>query len=133
MVHAIVIQAWGHPPALFNEGIAVAHQTDPAAGVLVPRWNGASVHDLARAAALPPLDAVVTSKGFFDYSDQLTYPMAGSFVRWLLDTRGPEPMKALFATANFDAPAADTEAKFAAAYGMELRDAWQRWQDWLAR
>lgn len=136
VVHTLVIRAWGHPPALFNEGIAVAHQANPAAGDLAPRWNGQDLHALTRAAdaagRLPDLSRITTSTGFFDFDTQLTYPMAGSFVRWLIDTRGLGPIEALFRTSSFGAPAADTEAKFQAAYGTSLSAAWREWRDWLA-
>jgi hypothetical protein len=39
-VHALVILTLGHPPALFNEAAAVAHQTNPRAGDTLARWNG---------------------------------------------------------------------------------------------
>ena len=47
-VHTLVILQIGHPPALFNEGVAVAHQTEPAQSILTPRWNGTDLHVLAR-------------------------------------------------------------------------------------
>ena len=36
-VHTVVILQIGHPPPLFTEGIAVAHQTNPPQGILRPR------------------------------------------------------------------------------------------------
>lgn len=130
VVHVLVIHGWGHPPALFNEGIAVAHSTDPATGDFTPRWNRTSVHLLARRTAFT-LDDLLTSADFFSQDEDLTYPTAGSFVRWLLDTRGVSPMRAFFGQSTFDATADDTRAKFAAAYGFSLDSAWDEWRRWL--
>jgi hypothetical protein len=38
----------GRPSDFFNEGIAVAFQTDPLSGDFEPRFNGEQVHDAAR-------------------------------------------------------------------------------------
>ena len=46
-VHTIVILRLGHPPALFNEGIAVAHQAILVSDVFEVRWNGQRLDDLA--------------------------------------------------------------------------------------
>jgi hypothetical protein len=91
-VHTLVILQLGHPPALFNEGVAVAHQTNPAQNVLTPRWNGTDLHVLARqydaAGRLPSLGSLLPTSEFFDFDTNVTYPCAGSFVRYLIDTRG---------------------------------------------
>jgi hypothetical protein len=48
-VHLIVTLLIGHPPAIFNEGIAVAHQADyfkyPD---FIPGWNGQDFNKLAK-------------------------------------------------------------------------------------
>lgn len=91
-VHTVVILYFGHPPALLNEGVAVAHQTNPPRDDLVARWNGRDVHDRAREflnqGTLPPLEALLESEAFFQHDANITYPASGSFVRHLLDTYG---------------------------------------------
>ena len=47
-MHTVVLLHMGHPPSLFTEGIAVAHQVDPPRGLLTPRWNDQDLHALAR-------------------------------------------------------------------------------------
>ena len=134
-VHTLVLLHLGHPPALFNEGVAVAHQTDPFAGDLVARWSGQDIHDLARTflrqRRIPALTALLRSPDFFSHSDAITYPTAGSFVRWLLDRYGLGAFRALLAGASFDDPAETTRQRFQTAYGMPLEDAWTAWQSWL--
>ena len=134
-VHTLVILYLGHPPALFNEGVAVAHQTDPGAGILTPRWNGQDLHVLARqldvAGRLPAISALLQSTDFFRYDTEITYPMAGSFVRYLLDTYGLAPFKAFLRGAVFDAERSVTEARFQAAYGRSVAAAWAEWRSWL--
>jgi hypothetical protein len=134
-VHTLVILNIGHPPALFNEGVAVAHQTDPMRGDLTPRWNGQPLHAIARdadtAGRLPSLAGLLTSRGFFDFDQNLTYPIAGSFVRYLIDMYSLARFKALLAGATFDDAASRTETRFFAAYGKTLNSAWAEWRGWL--
>ena len=134
-VHTLVVLHIGHPPALFNEGVAVAHHTDPAQGVFTPRWNGTSIHELARqhdaAGRLPALNALLRSPGFFDFDTNITYPCAGSFVRYLIDTEGLAKFKVYVRSARFEDPADGTEALFQATYGRSLGSIWQDWRAWL--
>jgi hypothetical protein len=135
VVHTLVILQIGHPPALFNEGVAVAHQANPQAGIFAPRWNGQDLHAWARqfdlTGQLPPLSAILTSPDFFRFDTNLTYPMAGSFVRYLLDTHGLARFKDFLHNARFDAAAAQTEAAFLAAYGESVSSVWLDWRTWL--
>lgn len=134
-VHTLVLQQIGHPPALFNEGVAVAHSTNLARGWLVPRWSGTEVHQLAKNYAatgqLPALSSLLRSTGFFDFDTNITYPCAGSFVRYLIDSHGLPAFKSYVRTATFDDPAATTETRFEAAYSRPLSSIWDEWRDWL--
>jgi hypothetical protein len=131
-VHTLVVLQIGHPPALFNEGVAVAHHMDPARGVLTPRWNGTDLDTLARmydaTGRLPALSAVLTSSDFFRFDDTITYPCAGSFVRYLIDTHGLRAFKAYVASATFADAAGTTETRFVAAYGRSLASVWEEWR-----
>ena len=134
-VHTVVILQIGHPPALFNEGIAVAHQTDPVRGVLTPRWNGADLHALARdydaTGRLPGLSSLLASTDFFRFDPNITYPCAGSFVRYLIDRHGLTTFKAYVASATFqDAPTA-TESRFLAAYSRSISELWEDWRAFI--
>jgi hypothetical protein len=131
-VHTIVILQMGFPPALFTEGVAVAHSTDPVRGILTPRWSGTDVHVLARGydatGRLPAVSSLLRSSEFFNFDMNMTYPCAGSFVRYLIDTYGLAPLKAYFASSTFEDAAAITESKFLAAYGRPVASLWDEWR-----
>ena len=132
VVHTVVLLTLGHPPALFNEGIAVAHSTDPAAGVLEPRWNGRDIDDIAaerqRAGQIRELNGVLESPGFFSAGEELMYPLSGSFVRYLIDHHGWPAMKTFLHGRSFNDSATRTRTAFLAAYGISVDAAWTAWQ-----
>src|SRR6476661_3871816 len=86
----------GRPSDFFNEGIAVAFQTDPAAGNFESVFNGQQVHQacqqyLQLGTLVVPLDRVVQTADFRAISDQvLSYREAGSFVRFAIDSYGTD-------------------------------------------
>ena len=135
-VHSLVTLYLGHPPALFNEGIAVAHQALFSGNEFVLRWNGRHPDDIAaeqlRAGQLPTLDQVIESPRFFDFNESVMYPVAGSFVRYLIDQHGLARLKTYFGNSAFSHSAAQTRAAFLAAYGITVDDAWTAWRTWLA-
>lgn len=134
-VHVIAYHALGEAPSLFGEGVAVACQTDPAAGDLESRWSGESVHAIARrarrAGEIPALDEILEHAGFRTFETSFIYPLAGSFVRFLLDERGLAPLRAYFGRSDWTDPAAETRAAFRAAYGEPIDAAWDRWLAFL--
>jgi hypothetical protein len=136
IVHVLVILEIGHPPALFNEGIAVAHQALPASGILYAQWNGRNVHAIAAehlaANRIPDVAALLESPDFFRLDEGFAYPLAGSFVRFLIDRYGMAPLRAYFGGSTFDDGAAKSRALFAAAYGVTLDAAWAEWRAFLA-
>ena len=131
-VHTLVLLQIGHPPALFNEGVAVAHHMDPARSVFTARWNGTDVHALARqfdaAGQLPALTAILGSTGFFSFDPNVTYPCAGSFVRYLLDTYGLAKFKTYVRSATFDDSPGTTTSRFLSAYGRTVESVWDEWR-----
>ncbi|MBI4912414.1 MAG: hypothetical protein HY823_06730 [Acidobacteria bacterium] len=132
-VHALVLNRLGFPAALFTEGMAVAHSVDLAQGWTSPRWNGEPVHSIAarvrRQGSLPSLDRMLESNGFRQYSDQFSYPLAGSFLRFLIDARGLDPLKSFFAASGYGDGSAAIRQAFQQAYGTSVDSAWA---DWLA-
>lgn len=136
-VHTLVTLYIGHPPALFNEGLAVAHHVDPTSSDLTPRWSSQSVHTIARnvdqAGNLPPANTLVTSTGFFSFDTNITYPVAGSFVRFLIDRYGLARMKAFVSGSAFDDSALRTVTRFIGAYGKTVDEMWTEWRAWLRR
>ena len=132
VVHTLVTLQIGLPPALFTEGIAVAHSTDPIRGVLIPVWNGPDVHTIARSfeqsGQLPALSSLVRSTDFARFDANMTYPCAGSFVHFLIETQGLARLKAYFRSATFDDAPSVTEARFQSAYGRPLASLWDEWR-----
>jgi hypothetical protein len=137
VVHTVVTLRIGHPPSLFTEGIAVAHSTDPVRGLLTPRWNGSDVDALARSfelsGQLPALASLLRSTDFFRFDENLTYPCAGSFVHFLIETQGLAPLKAYFRLATFDDAPGLTESRFQSAYGRSVASLWDEWRAGLRR
>jgi hypothetical protein len=115
----------GRMTSLFNEGLAVAFQVDPVRGDMTPRWNNRHVHDIAaslRASGrLVPLARILTIEEWRAIDSQVSYPEAGSFVRYLLDTHGGiAPLWQLFnGSTQTDSPTL-VRSKFEAAYGRSL-------------
>ncbi|MEM9456339.1 MAG: hypothetical protein AAGF11_19310 [Myxococcota bacterium] len=76
---------------------------------------------LERLGRRPPLRAIM-GPAFFTRSSRVAYTIAGSFCRWLIDTRGFEPMAALYHSGG----------DFVGAYGEELEPLEQQWLAFLA-
>jgi hypothetical protein len=123
---------FGRATSLLNEGLAVAYQVDPIRGDMTPRWNNRHVHDVTagwrRQGRLPPLGQLLTIDQFRSTDSQISYPAAGSFVRFLLDAHGGVvPIKSLFAlSSQQDAPAA-TRRNIEAVYGRSLEALEEAW------
>lgn len=126
---------FGQAVGLFNEGIAVAFQTDPAANDFVPRWSGEPVHDVARRfqsqGSLAPIPSMLTTSDFLLVTDNVRYPEAGSFVRYLLDTYGLEPMKAFFRLSSAEDPAEKVRDHFEQVFGTTVDQASDDWLRFL--
>lgn len=140
MIHVLVARAWGRAPGLFNEGLAVAHHANPLPATFAPgqpHWGGVPVHDLAgarrAAGTVPSLDDLLDSEEFFRYPSADVYPLAGSFVRFVLDSVGIAPMRTYFHSAGVNDSPPRTRQRFAAAFGAPLDDWWAAWLAQLAR
>jgi hypothetical protein len=126
---------WGMPVALFTEGLAVAFQANPAAQDLVPKWNGTPIHELARrfraSGRLLPIGQLAATSGFRQYDSSVTYPEAGSFVRFLIDQRGLDPIKRLFASVTADSGADTVRRQVETIYGTSLEELEREWLAFL--
>jgi hypothetical protein len=134
VVH-VLTALFGLPTDFFNEGIAVAMQTDPQRGILEPMWSSRSIHawawDIYRLNQLPALTDMIETDAFRKLDDARSYPMAGSFMRFVLDDRGMERMKAFFRSGSRDDKRAAIEREFSVAFGVSLQDAETRWHAFL--
>ena len=135
-IHSLVVNLIGHPPALFNEGIAVALAPQPIYGhgvfQPVPTWSGVELDviaaDLKQADEIPPLDDILNSFGFFTYDTNKTYPMAGSFVSYLIQNYGIDTLKEFFVSVEFLTADNETKEAFENAYGISVDEAWEAWK-----
>lgn len=127
---------FGRATSLFNEGLAVALQVDPVRGDMTPRWSSRHVHDIASSLRLQgrlvPLAEMLTIATFRALDSQVSYPQAGSFVRYLLDAQGGMScIRDLFGRSTHqDAPEV-TRLNFAAAYGRPLEEVEAAWHAFL--
>ncbi len=85
------------PQMTLVEGAAEAFEWDT--GALTPhQWTAAM-----RAAHLaPPIAQLLGPGGFWSQSSDRAYTLAGSFIRWLIDTHGPARFTDLYADADFE-------------------------------
>jgi hypothetical protein len=115
--------AWRLPfPRLASgliEGIAeAADYGDP--------WGRSTVHQEARAmiaARLAPPLAKVVGAGFSTVSGPRAYTLAGSFTHFLLATRGPEKLKAIYRSGG----------DFAGVYGQSLEALEPEWRAFVGK
>ena len=123
----------GRPSDFFNEGIAVAFQTDPPANNFDSVFNGQPVHQACRqylqlGTLALPLDRVVTTSDFRAISDEvLSYREAGSFMRFVLDTYGVDRVREFFRISTRDDTLSTIKQRFAAAIGVSLDSAEDAW------
>jgi hypothetical protein len=118
IVH-LVARRIGEPGSiLFGEGLAVA---------LAGPWQGSDPDDhvrrLAKEGRLPALATLVEPQSFKPVGDDVAYPVAGSFVRWLIMTQGLDTFKQAYPATGSGADA--FRARVAAVYGQSL-DALER-------
>ncbi len=127
----------GRPSDFFNEGIAVALTFDPADGRFVSLWNNTPIHDIARTlgrtGALPRIETMTETEAFRRQPDQQSYPVAGSFVSFLIDDRGMSPVLAFFRAGTRGDSRATIETRFAGAFGYSVAEAETRWLAFLAK
>jgi hypothetical protein len=125
----------GRPSDFFNEGIAVAFQTNPATGDFESVFNGQQVHSACRqylqlGTLVVPLDRIITTTGFRAVTDDvLSYRESGSFVRFAIDRYGIERVLEFFRVSGRDDSAATIKTRFQTALGVSLESAET---DWLA-
>ena len=98
-----------------HEGIAVA--ADWSEGKLTAHQWAKAMREMEIA---PPLSAIM-GIGFWGHAGSRSYLLAGSFVRFLVDTYGIEKFKGVFPTGNF-----------VKHYGKDLQSLETEWIDFLA-
>jgi hypothetical protein len=112
LVH-LVASGLGNPGVFFHEGLAVALGT---AG----RWRGKPVDKLARGhVGAGSMEDLV--RGFAGSDPDVAYPIAGSFVGWLIRNKGLDALRRFFRAER--GPRA-----FPQAFGLGLEEAGDAWR-----
>ncbi len=126
---------FGRPPALFREGAAYAHVIDPYNNDYQPRASSAPGSGLL-------IDAMraVKAQGLYVPLSNMLYSLtpigvakyeSGSFVRYLVDTRGVEKLKQVFSTISYSDTRDVVLRKFKDIYGVEMVAAEKEWLAYL--
>jgi len=127
VTHAAVHQQW-EPSAFFDEEVATAYGWDwdvPEADVHVHAYK------LLQEERLLPVASILTNWGFHLYRTYPAYSTAGSFVKYLLDTRDPQAIRPLLQLEKFS-QRQQLEAAFLDAYGESIYDVEEDWRTALA-
>lgn len=120
--HVIARNTIGQAGTTFmNEGIATALVTE--------RFHSRGRHFLypwtaSRAGQLPSLSSLLDDGHWHDAPEDVAYNASASFIAWLIDTRGPMPVKDVFG-----APSRDIESRLQTAYGQPVA---RLESDWIA-
>lgn len=136
-IHVIIAAEIGTPPALLNEGVAVAHHGASLTGPLDgdPLWNCSPVRPQVRSmrdsGRVPPLDLLLENLAFQQIDDAVSYPVAGSFVRYLIDEDGPKKLLTLLSRSPRDASGSSLRTIFRDVYGVDIDAVWAEWLAWL--
>jgi tetratricopeptide (TPR) repeat protein len=95
-----VAATWGGfmPHVGVIEGLAVAAD-DPIDELTLHEWAAA----MKKKALLPNVAALMTPQGFYGAPPSRAYTTAGSFLRWLGDSRGKDKLRRLYLDGDFDA------------------------------
>lgn len=118
IVHRVASALGGDPGRFFQEGLAVALGDR---GV----WKGQAVDAIARRLISSVESTHVLVDGFANLDGDVAYPLAGSFVGFLLKTHGAHVVAIFFASCT--KPEA-RDANFAHAFGVSLEEAKQDWR-----
>jgi hypothetical protein len=120
------------PVPLFAEGFAVAHQVDPVKADFAPKWNGRYLPDhviafRADGRFVPP-HRLLTAKAFRAVDDVVSYPIAGAFVRYLLDRFGYDKVKDLLRRGHPNDTEATVRETFVSVFGADIERVEADWR-----
>lgn len=122
LVHAVAGRL-GRAPVLFEEGLAVALTSGG-------RWGGRDLDGVARAALASGVRLEMFLDAFAEQDPEVGYPLAGSFVAYLLDTHGIDAFLAFLAEGG--AGPTRCEIAFRRAFGRSVANASIGWRAALA-
>lgn len=107
---------WLPSPGII-EGIAVALAWEERDGLTPHQWARAML-------ALDQMPSITSTEGlgFLLQPASRAYVASGSFMRWILESRGPEALREIYRHGDYAGP-----------LGMPLSEAEARWRAWLER
>jgi hypothetical protein len=121
----------GRPSDFFNEGIAVALNTDPGAVPWTSPWNGTHVYVhtqlLIRTNQLRALGPMLATDAFRNVDEWVGYGEAGSFLLYLIEQHGIGPMLTFFGMSTRADSRARIEANILAVWGQSLAELEAAW------
>jgi hypothetical protein len=117
IVHLVAAQL-GDPGAFFNEGLAIALGSLQDGGLRVPRR-------VRLPGRLRKLTMSALAARFDTLEPEVAYPLAGSFVGYLVRTHGVPRVAAFFRASGYSG--VPRAAAFEASFGMSLDEAGARW------
>lgn len=89
LFHLIAMNLWGYPETWINEGMAVYADNS---------WNGYNLHELSKFLIdndkFVSIDSI--AKDLRKYDSMLTYPLLGSFAKFIDETYGRETIEAIW-------------------------------------
>jgi hypothetical protein len=124
VMHALVLEAMGEPPAMFDEGLATAFGWDWTPGERDVHQRATVLLDEGR---LVPLQRLLTNWDFRSYKAYPAYTTAGSFIKYLLAEYGPQSLSRLFELDRFS-QLDEIEEQFSAAYGRDIYQVEESWR-----
>jgi len=124
VTHVLAHEAFGRPPALFDEGLATAFGWDWTPG---ERGVHERATDLLDQQRIVPLRRLLTDWDFRSYKVYPAYTAAGSFVKFLLTNYGAQRLEQMFELDRYSELEA-IEERFLTAYGRSI---YQVEEDWL--
>jgi tetratricopeptide (TPR) repeat protein len=97
------------------EGMAVAAD-NPIDDLSLHQWTAA----MKKQSMLPDVRTLLEPQGFYSAPASRAYTTAGSFLRWLGETRGPDRLRALYRKGDFEG-----------VYGVPLAELVTSWEQFL--
>lgn len=123
IVH-LLVNNWGRPPELLRQGLAEAMEE---------KWHGVNhlewVKKFQREKKLISLSELIDDKEFWQYSDLVTYPESGSFVKFLIEKYGLENFKKLYQELGPNFSDEQNEKIFQQIFNKSLTDLETEWFD----
>jgi hypothetical protein len=122
LVHVLTAMVGPAESVLLGEGLAV-HLTGDWQGRPLDEW----VRRYAKDGRLPDLSRLADWASFSEIDDEISYPVAGSFVRWLVETSGLGLLKQAYPRHGRISSPETLDHRLRTLYGATLAELEARW------